>query len=94
MYGLVEGKRHDSDMLVQSSLLPQLQQFADTPNREAVCLYGDTTYPLRIHLQAPFRRNRTPQQEAFNTVMSNVRVAVEWLFKEITYFSFLHFKKT
>ena len=94
MYGPVEGKRHDSGMLAQSSLLPQLQHFAHTPNGELVCLYDDTAYPLRIHLQAPFRGNRTPQQEVFNTAMSNVWVAVEWLFKEITtYFSFLDFQK-
>ena len=71
-----------------------LQQFAHTPNGEPVCLYGDTAYPLRILLQAPFRGNRTPQQKAFNTAINNVRVAVKWLFKEITaYFSFLDFKK-
>ena len=93
-YGPVEEKRHDSGMLAQSNLLSQLQQFAHTPNGEPVCLYGDTTYPLRIHLQAPFRGNRTPQQEAFYAAMCNVRVAVEWLFKEITtYFSFLDFKR-
>ena len=68
LHGPVEGKRHDSDMLAQSSFLPQLQQFAHTPNGEPVCLYGDTEYPLQIHLQAPFRVNTTPQQEAFNTV--------------------------
>ena len=71
LYGPVEGKRHDSGMLAQSSLLPQLQHFAHTPNGELVCLYDDTAYPLRIHLQAPFRGNRTPQQEVFNTAMSN-----------------------
>ena len=94
LYGPVKGKRHDSGMLAQSSLLPQLQQFVHIPNGEPVCLYGDTAYPLRIHLQAPFRGIRTPQQEVFNTAMSNVRVAVERLFKVITmYFSFLDFKK-
>ena len=46
LYGPVEGKRYDSGILAQSSLLPQLQQFAHTPNGEPVCLYGDTAYPL------------------------------------------------
>ena len=94
LYGPVEGKRLDSGTLPQSSLLLQLQQFAHTSNREPVCLYGDTTYPLRIHLQAPFRGNRKSRQEVFNTAMSNVRVAVKWLFEKITtYFSFLDFQK-
>ena len=59
-----------------------------------MCLYGDPAYPLRVNLQAPFRGNNlTNIQNAFNTAMSNVRVTVEWLFKEIlTYFAFLDFK--
>ena len=77
LYGPVEAKRHNSGMLAQSSLLPQLQQFPHTLNGEPVCLYDDTAYPLRTHLQAPFRGNRTPQQEGFNTAMSSVQVAVE-----------------
>ena len=94
LYGPVEGKTHDSGMLAQSSLSPQLQQFAHTPNGEPVCPYGDTAFLLRIDLQAPFTGNRTPQLETFNTTMSNVQVAVEWLFKEITTcFYFLDFKK-
>ena len=94
LHGPVEGKRHDSGMLAQSGLLPQLQQFAHKPNGEPVCIYGDDAYPLQVHLQGPFKGNRTPQQDAFNTAMSNVRVSVEWLFKEITtYFAFLDFKK-
>ena len=94
LYGPVEGNRHDSGMLAQSSLSPQLQQFAHTPNGEPVCPYGDTAFLLRIDLQAPFTGNRTPQLETFNTTMSNVQVAVEWLFKEITTcFYFLDFKK-
>ena len=77
LYGSVEGKRHDSGMLAQSNLLLQLQLFAHTANGEPECLYGDTAYPLRIYLQAPFRGNRTPQQEAVNTARSNMEVAVE-----------------
>ena len=51
-------------MIAQSSLLPELQQFAHTTTQ---CLYAHTAYPLRIHLQAPFGGNRTLQQEVFNT---------------------------
>jgi hypothetical protein len=52
--GPFEGKHHDSTMLYQSGLLPQLQQHAfhdDTP----LCLYGDPAYPLGVHLQGPFK---------------------------------------
>ena len=33
-----------------------------------MCIYGDPAYPLRIHLQAPFRnRVLTPQMLAYNS---------------------------
>ena len=48
-----------------------------------------------IHLQAPFRnRVLTPQMLAYNSSMSAVRTAVEWLFGDvINYFKCLDFKK-
>ena len=95
LYGPVEGCRHDSGMLAESRLLDQLQLHAYTPNGEPLCIYGDPAYPLRVHLQAPYQGNRlTNLQKRYNTAMSNVRVSVEWLFKEIlTYFAFVDFKK-
>ena len=68
-----------------SNLLPKLTQSAVDTNGNPLCLYGDPAYPLRVHLQCPFARNRiTPQEIAFNKSMSQVRVAVEWLFGDIT----------
>ena len=62
----------------------------------AMCIYRDPDYPLRIPLQAPFRnRVLTPQMLAYNSSMSAVRTAVEWLFEDvINYFKFLNFKRT
>ena len=59
-----------------------------------MCLYGDPAYPLRIHLQAPFRDARlTPDMQLFNKSMSRVRVSVEWTFGDIVRsFKFLDFK--
>ena len=58
-------------------------------------IYGDPAYPLRIHLQAPFRHGvLTPMMEQYNFDMSSVRVTVEWLFGDIINdFKFLDFKK-
>lgn len=43
-----------------------------------MCIYGDPAYPLRIHLQAPFRQVQLkPEMEEYNKSMSSVRVAVE-----------------
>jgi len=95
LHGPYEGKKHDSGMLGHSGLLDQLQQFGHKPNGEPVCLYGDPAYPLRVNLQAPFRGNLNELQREFNAKMSQVRISVEWLFKEIlTYFAFLDFKKS
>ena len=51
-----------------------------SPTGEPMCIYGDPAYPLRVHLQCPFRqRILTPDMEAFNEAMSSVRVSVESL---------------
>ena len=91
--GPFEGERHDSTMLYQSGLLPQLQQHAfhdGTP----LCLYGDPAYPLGVHLQGPFKdRQLTPEMQNYNKAMSAVRVSVEWMFGCIrNYFQFVDFK--
>ena len=79
-----EGKRHDAGMLRDSGLLADLERHAISPTGEPMCLYGDPAYPLRVHLQAPFRDARlTPEMEAFNHSMSRVRVSVEWIFGDI-----------
>ena len=95
LYGPVEGKRHDSVMLAQSQIYPLLQQYCVDTNGRPLCIYGDPAYPLRPQLQAPFRNVILNQnQKDYNTSMSQVRSAVEWLFEDITsWFAFMDFKK-
>lgn len=92
--GPFEGKRHDSTMLYESGVLPNLRRVAFY-NNQPLCLYGDPAYPLGVHLQGPFKeRQRTPEMQAYNKAMSEVRVSVEWMFGNITkYFSFVDFKR-
>ena len=94
LYGPVEGKRHEAGMLADSGLLNELQQFSFSPRTGLpLCIYGDPGYPLRGHLQAPFRGNHLTQlQKEFNKSMSSVRVSVEWIFGD-NYFKFIDFKK-
>ena len=82
-------------MLRLSGLLGQLEQYSFDQAGNPLCIYGDPAYPLRIHLQAPFRAGHlTADEEAFNSSMSKVRSSVEWVFNDITsYFAFLDFKK-
>ena len=95
LYGPVEGRRDDSGMLVESKLLPLLQQYCHSVNGSPLCIYGDPAYPLRAHLQRPFEGNHLSQeQKDFNKSMKTVCVSVEWVFKEIIrYFAFIDFKK-
>ena len=82
-------------MLADSGLLHDLEQQAFSTTRQPMALYGDPAYPLRVHLQNPFRgAGITPQMEQYNKAMSTVRMSVEWLFGDIvSYFKFLDFKK-
>ncbi|XP_068752999.1 uncharacterized protein [Montipora capricornis] len=95
MYGPVEGRKHDASMLTESGFLRDLQQFAFSHARQPMCVYGDPAYPLRVHLQCPFRHGvLTDQMKAYNASMSVVRSSVEWLFGDIiNYFKCLDFKK-
>lgn len=71
-------------MLADSGLLNNLPRFAISPTGQPMCIYGDPAYPLRVHLQAPFRQGcLTPQMQAYNDAMSEGRVSVEWLFGDI-----------
>lgn len=95
--GPYEGKKHDSGMLADSGLLTKLNNHSFSPAGDPLCIYGDPAYPLRVHLQGPFRNTAaglTPDQEAYNKAMSQMRTSVEWVFGDIVnYFAFLDFKK-
>ena len=96
LFYLSEGRKHDAGMLRESGLVPMLQHNAISPTGQPLCVYGDPAYPLRVHLQAPFRQGVrfTPQMAAYNKSMSEVRVSVECLFWYIAnYFKFVDFKK-
>lgn len=91
-----EGKRHDARIFVQSGLHQQLQENSFDATGKPLCIYGDSAYPVTQHVQGPFKgAHLTMAQQAFNTSMSKVRIAVEWPFGGMTiYFAFIYFKKT
>ena len=96
LYGPVEGRSHDAGILRGSELLQNLEQYCNKADRIPLCIYGDPAYPVRPHLQAPYKHNNLSDAEKdFNKAMSSARVLVEWVFGEITeYFAFVDFKKT
>ena len=46
LFGPVEGKRHDSAMLLQSQVLLQLQNRSLDTQGSVLCIYGDPAYPV------------------------------------------------
>lgn len=97
LYGPIAGSRHDAFLLGQSNLIQQLRDCIPVDpltNRHRFQLYGDPAYPQSGVLFGGFRNARPGSPEAaWNTQMSRVREAVEWLFKEIiTQWTFLDFR--
>ena len=62
-----EEKKHDAMMLVDFNLLQGLERYRFSPNGQPMSVFGDPAYPLRVHLQAPFRRGiLVPEMEQYN----------------------------
>jgi nuclease HARBI1 len=79
LQGPTAGLKHDSFMLAESNLLPQLQQMF--PNNE-FALYGVPEYSNSCVLWTGFRNPPAQSPEAhFNKRMLKVRVCVEWGFQ-------------
>lgn len=92
--GPYEGQRHDVRMLVESNLLPILQESLQVEGKTYV-IYGDPAYGLRKNIVSPFKGTQlNDQQQLFNKRMSSVRVSVEWCFGGVfNNWSFVDFKK-
>ena len=93
---IIEGKSHDAGILRRSHLLDELERNCNTEYAgDPLCIYGDSAYPKRMHLQTPYKGNNlTNEKKAFTAAMSKVRVSVEWVFGEIAgYFAFIDFIK-
>ena len=92
LFGPVDGKRHDSGMLADSSLPKQLQQHSFYTGGRPLCFYGDPAYPLRVHLQSRFRgANITREEELSNSKMSSVRQTVRWIVGDSKFFQISRF---
>jgi hypothetical protein len=98
LFGPVEGRRHDSTVLGESRLLDDLLTLFATAAEQGgprYCIYGDGAYPHSAVLQLGYRGNQlSPTEQEFNSIMSSLRVSVEWSFgKTVRYFGFCDFSK-
>ena len=93
IFNFTEGKKHDAGMLADSNFLHQLEENAFSSDGNPMCVCGDSAYPHRVHLQAPFRNGEiTERMKEFNTQMTAVRVSIKWLFGDvINTFRFMDF---
>ena len=91
----IEGRRHDARIFLESGLQYNLQRYSFDVVGNPLCIYGDPAYPVTPFVQGPFKGARlTEIQSEFNTLMSSVRIAVEYPFGGIAnYFAFIDFKK-
>ena len=82
-----EGCRPDAHLYYDSGIEGQVPR--------GYCLYGDTAYPLRRPVIAPFLGlHLAADQDLFNKNMSSVRQSVEWGFEKVLQlFPFLDYQK-
>ena len=95
LYGPVEGRSHDAGILRRSELLYKSEECCNEADGIPLCIFGDPAYPVRTHIQAPYKHNNLSDTEKdFNNAMCSARVSVEWVFGEITkYSACVDFKK-
>ena len=68
LFGPIEGIRHNRFMLAASAFQQDLRRFSNHPvTGDPLCMYGDPAYPIRAHLQRPYKGGvLTPAQQDFN----------------------------
>lgn len=93
LYGPVEGLNHDAAVWAKSGISEVLDIHAYAPDGTALQIYGDPAYGLGDHLISPYQGAAlTWNEQLWNKSMSQVRIVVEWCFKEVLQmFSYLDF---
>lgn len=83
MYGPEVGRRHDMTLYRQSGIGDELAAVLLIDGKQ-YCIYGDAAYLLRPWLQTAHPRlNATAAELMYNKLMSAVRTAVEWTYKDV-----------
>ena len=83
LYGPEVGRGHDMTLYRESGLDVSLQQNMVVDGKQ-YCLYADAAYILRVYLQVAFpRASATPTHRVYGALMSAVREAVEWTYKDL-----------
>jgi nuclease HARBI1 len=94
LFGPMEGRGHDMT-LSSTSGIDNILAGSLVVHEKQHYIYGDSAYTLRPYLQIAFRGGEMSlEQEQFNVSMSSVRIAIEWMFKDIKqYFTHVAFSR-
>ncbi|CBJ33379.1 conserved unknown protein [Ectocarpus siliculosus] len=88
LFGPELGTRHDVHLLHESGVLVMCQEHMNSASGDPYVVYGDPAYGMSTHLNCPYSAEAYGPLSAgmieFNKQMSACRVAVEWVFKEMT----------
>ena len=78
-FGSVPGRRWDGYLLRRSRFLDRMRAFCRAAGGHYY-VYGDPAYALSRYVMRGSKGTMTPQQAAFSSAMSSVRIGVEWGF--------------
>ena len=97
MFGPCIGRRHDNRMMNESGLLHELMALMPLfGNGRVFALFGDLAYAMNPWMLKGFVNPAPGSPQAnFNTMMSSLRIAVEWGFHNLlAQFTFLDFRRS
>ena len=82
VFGPMGGRRHEWTLYTRSGLEEILSSALHVGGRQ-FCIYGDSGYNRGVYLEIPFQGETTAAQGYYSKSMSEGRVMVEWMFKEV-----------
>lgn len=91
------GRRHDAAIVHLSELLDEMKSFLTNNDGTYYAVYGDPGYSNQKFIKVGFKNVQGLNQDKkkFNTLMSSLRIGVEYVFQKIVQqFAYIDFKKT
>ena len=90
LYGPVTGSHNDNFLLRMSEITQRMQNY---PDAQRYRIYGDSAYPMGEHITRPYK-NPVDGQGFINSVMSELRICVEWGFaRNVNLFAYCDYPK-
>lgn len=89
------GRRHDAAIVHLSKIVNQMETYFNNDDGSYWAIYGDPGYSNQKYIKVGFKNTTNQKEKLFNTLMSSLRVGVEYGFQMIVQqFAYIDFKKT